>query len=133
VQALLLDTCAFIWIANDERMSNTSRQAIEIADQIFVSPVSAWEIAHLVRKGRVRLSMAPETWFDAMLTAPGLKLAPMPPRTLIASAFLPGAAPSDLGDRIIVATARAENLVIVTRDRKLLSYGDAGHVRALEC
>jgi len=77
--------------------------------------------------------MAPETWFEAMLTLPGIRLAPMPPRTLIASAFLPGRPPADPADRIIAATARAENLVIVTRDRELLSYGDEGHVRVLAC
>ncbi|HEX2727933.1 MAG TPA: PIN domain-containing protein, partial [Beijerinckiaceae bacterium] len=87
----------------------------------------------LVSKGWVTLSMTPEIWFEAMLALPGMKLAPMPPRTLIASAFLPGVPPNDPADRIILATARAENLVVVTRDRKLLSYADAGHVRALEC
>ena len=136
MSALLLDTCAVIWIANGERISNESRQAVEfaaVAGRVFVSPISAWEIAILVRKGRVTLSMAPETWFEAMLALPGMKLATMPPRTLIASAFLPGTPPSDPADRIILATARADNLILVTRDRTLMSYAEAGHVRALEC
>jgi PIN domain nuclease of toxin-antitoxin system len=131
-----LDTCAVLWTASGERMSERSRQAIDMAaprDGVFVSPVSAWEIGTLVRAGRVALSMPPEAWFDAMLALPGMMLAPMSPPILIASAFLPGSPPDDPADRIIVATARAENLLIVTRDRKLLCYADAGHVRAVEC
>jgi PIN domain nuclease of toxin-antitoxin system len=134
--ALLLDTCAVLWMANGERLSDEALQEIDSAavlKNVAVSPISAWEIATLVRKGRVALSMAPETWFEAMLTLPGIRLAPMPSRTLIASAFPPGRPPADPADRIIAATARAENLVIVTRDRELLSYGDEGHVRVLAC
>ena len=51
----------------------------------------------------------------------------------MASAFLPGSPPSDPADRIIAATARAENLVLITRDRKLLSYSAEGHLRGLAC
>lgn len=57
----------------------------------------------------------------------------MPPRTLIASSFLPGDPPSDPADRIIAATARAENLVVVTRDRELRAYGSEGHMKILAC
>jgi PIN domain nuclease of toxin-antitoxin system len=134
--ALLLDTCAVLWIANGEEISEDCRQAVDEAAQdkrILISPITAWEIGTLVRKGRIALSMAPDAWFDAALALPGVRLAPMPPRTLIASAFLPGAPPTDPADRIIAATARTEDLVLVTRDRQLLSYGEDGHVRVLAC
>jgi PIN domain nuclease of toxin-antitoxin system len=133
---ILLDTCAVLWVSNEDPISESSHRAIESAandDSVFVSPISAWEIATLVRKGRVVLSMAPEAWFQAMLALPGVMLAPMPPRVLIASAFLPGKPPADPADRIVAATARADNLVLVTRDRALLSYGQEGHVRVLAC
>ena len=133
---LLLDTCAVLWIANGEEISENCRQAVDEAAQantILISPITAWEIGTLVRKGRIALSMAPEVWFDAALALPGIRLAPMPPRTLIASAFLPGTPPADPADRIIAATARHEDLILVTRDRKLLSYGEEGHVRVLAC
>jgi PIN domain nuclease of toxin-antitoxin system len=136
VTALLLDTCAILWLVKDERMTDEARQAIRNAagaNGIFVSPISAWEIATVVKKGRMTLTMTPEAWFDAVLALPGVRLAPTPTRTLIASVFLPGEPPTDPADRIIAATARAENLVLVTRDRKLLSYGDEGHVRILAC
>jgi PIN domain nuclease of toxin-antitoxin system len=134
--SILLDTCAVLWVANGETISEQARDAIAeaaAADGVFVSPISAWEVATLVRKGRVMLSMAPDSWFEALLALPGVRLAPMPPRTLMASAFLPGSPPSDPADRIIAATARAENLLLLTRDRKLLSYAADGHLRGLAC
>lgn len=117
-------------------MTGASRQAIEKAEGsggVYVSPISAWEVATLVGKNRLVLSMSPDSWFDALLALPGIRLAPMPPRTLIASAALPGDPPADPADRIIAATARADNLVVVTRDRELLSYADQGHLRAVAC
>ena len=134
--ALLLDTCAALWMANGERISGEALQAIDSAAilvNILVSPISSWEVATLVRKGRLTLSMDSQTWFEALLTLPGMRLAPMPPRTLIASAFLPGSPLADPADRIITATARAENFIILTGDRELLRYGDQGHVRVLAC
>jgi len=134
--SLLLDTCAVLWVANGETISEQARDAIAdaaAADGVFVSPISAWEVATLVHEGRVMLSMAPDSWFEALLALPGVRLAPMPPRTLMASAFLPGSQPSDPADRIIAATARAENLLLLTRDRKLLSYAADGHLRGLAC
>jgi PIN domain nuclease of toxin-antitoxin system len=121
---------------NENPMRDDAKRAMasaEAANSLFVSPFSAWEIATLVRKGRLMLGMAPESWFEALLALPGVRLAPMPTRTLIASAFLPGDAPNDPVDRIVLATARAENLTVVTRDAKMLSYADAGHVQGLRC
>jgi PIN domain nuclease of toxin-antitoxin system len=131
----LLDTHAALWLLNGIALSDESRATIDAAaveGRVFVSPISAWEIATLVRKSRITLSMSPDAWFDAML-ASGVTLAAMPPRTLIASAFLPGSPPSDPADRIIAATARAENLILMTRDAQLLAYSAEGHLRAQRC
>jgi PIN domain nuclease of toxin-antitoxin system len=68
-----------------------------------------------------------------LLALPGLRLAPMPPELLIASAFLPGSSPHDPADRMIAADARAYGLTVVTRDGDLIPYGDAGHVAILAC
>lgn len=135
VPGVLLDTHAALWLMNGDLLSVESRQSIDAAassGRVFVSPISAWEIATLVRKGRIALSMSPDSWFDTMLTT-GIVLAVMPPRTLIASAFLPGDPPRDPADRIIVATARAENLMLLTRDALLLGYSTKGHLRTLQC
>jgi len=134
---LLLDTCAAIWITNDEPISNQALGAIararEWEEPIYVSPISAWELGQLVSRGRMKLSASPERWFFRLLQAPGLRLADMPPELLIASSFLPGAPPRDPADRILAATAREYDYVLVTRDRPLLDYAEQGHLQALTC
>jgi PIN domain nuclease of toxin-antitoxin system len=134
---LLLDTCAIIWVANDEPIAKEAREAIAaalLADApVYVSPISAWEVGMLAARRRISLRMTPEKWFDRLLGAPGLRLAELPPSLLIASSFLPGDTPADPADRIIAATAREYDLRVVTRDRRLLAYAESGYCRALAC
>jgi PIN domain nuclease of toxin-antitoxin system len=135
--SLLLDTCAVIWITNDEKLSidavEALDQAVDTGSPTFISPITAWEIGLLVARGRLALPVAPQAWFDRLTEAPNLRLADMPPAILIASAFLPGDAPRDPADRILVATSRTFGLPLVTRDKALLSYAAAGHVKTIAC
>ncbi len=77
--------------------------------------------------------MAPEAWVDTLLRLPGVRLANMAPRILIASAFLPEASPSDPADRIIAATCRAYGFALITRDAKLLALAADGHLDTIAC
>jgi PIN domain nuclease of toxin-antitoxin system len=59
---LLLDTCALIWLANGERMSSESINAIEQAalnNGVLVSPVSAWEIGLLASSKKAPVQFSP--------------------------------------------------------------------------
>ena len=91
---LLLDTCAVIWISDDQPIASEAQEtlleALHAGELAFVSPITAWEIGLLVSRGRVRLNMSPQLWFNRMLAAPGIALADMSPAVLIASSFLPG-------------------------------------------
>lgn len=87
----------------------------------------------LVRNGRLALASEPEIWFGDFIERSRAILISTTAKLLIASSFLPPPIHSDPADRIIIATARAQNLSIVTRDRAILSYADMGHVRALRC
>lgn len=133
--AYLVDTCAVIWIANGDRLREPAVSVLRDArtESLVVSPISAWEVATLVVKGKMALSISPGIWFRRFCELPGVALAEMPPSVLVASASLPGAPPSDPADRILLATAREFGYTLVTRDRKLLEYGRSGHVRVLEC
>jgi PIN domain nuclease of toxin-antitoxin system len=55
------------------------------------------------------------------------------PEILIQSSFLPGDPPRDPADRIIIATARTVGYRLVTRDRLLLAYAEAGHIEGVAC
>jgi PIN domain nuclease of toxin-antitoxin system len=52
---------------------------------------------------------------------------------LVTYSFLPQPIHNDPADRIIIATAREHDLTIITRDRAILAYGAAGHVKTLAC
>lgn len=134
---VLLDTCAAIWLMDQAPMSAASLEAIRSAQRahagVYVSPITAWELVTLIRKGRMRLNRPPEVWFDTLLSLPGVRLAEMSPSILIASGLLPGDAPKDPADRIIAATGRAFGYTIVTRDGELVPYAAAGHVAVIAC
>lgn len=136
-EAFLLDTCAAIWIVNRDPLREPGASVLEQADapggRLFVSPITAWEVALLVAKDRLGLAIKPGIWFDGLLDRAGMSLAGMPPSVLIAAASLPGAPPRDPADSILLATAREYGHTLVTRDRALLAYGEAGHARVLEC
>jgi PIN domain nuclease of toxin-antitoxin system len=134
---LLLDTCAAIWITERAPISAAAIEAMgasfDIGLPVLVSPITAWERGLLVSKGRVASPVSPLTWFDRLTTEAQLSVSPLTPQILIDSSFLPGPIHNDPADRIIIATARALDLTIVTRDRLILDYAARGHVRGLAC
>ena len=133
---VLLDTCAAIWLMNGDKLSPPSLAAIreaQTADAVHVSPITAWEVATLVARGRVVLTLSPNAWFNLLIGQAGVTLAPMPAALLIASANLPGTPPKDPADRIIAATSREYGLVVITRDGELLPYAQARHIDAIAC
>ena len=134
---LLLDTCAVLWLGNGDKIASVAMEQLNQnhADNtpVFVSAFSAWEIGNLVSLNRLRLSQPPEKWFDNFRQNGNVELAPLPPDVLVASSFLPEIQHKDPADRIIIATARAQGLTILTRDQKILDYAEQGHVNALRC
>jgi PIN domain nuclease of toxin-antitoxin system len=134
---LLLDTCAVIWIAEDQPISDTAALALDnahAADQfVYVSPITAWEVGLLVARGRLTTIIKPQLWFERVLDVPNMRLADMTPDLLISSSFLPGEPPRDPVDRIMAATAREYGYTLVTRDRLLLTYAEQGHIQAVGC
>ncbi len=133
--AVLLDTCAALWLTQEAPLSDLAEAALVKAsadDAIFVSSITAWEVGLLVARGRLALSRPPLEWFEVLIDS-GAKLAPMPPAVLVASSNLPAQPPRDPADRIIAATARAFGYRLVTRDRELLRYGAEGHLHVIGC
>jgi PIN domain nuclease of toxin-antitoxin system len=136
-ESILLDTCAAIWLMGGDPISEASRKAIRSAGAahvgVYVSPFTAWEIGTLIAKQRLQLTLSPEVWFERLLALPGVRLADLTPKILLASTALPGSPPADPADRILAATARVLGHVVVTRDKKLLDYAREGHIRAIAC
>ncbi len=139
--AVLLDTCAVIWLVDAAPMAELALNVIRHCsrtDGVFVCVTSAWEVGLLSRTGpgrRPAPSFLPDakTWFARLLALPGIREAPITADIAIESSHLPGSPHGDPADRLIIATARHRGLPIVTRDRKILAYADAGFVRAVAC
>ena len=129
---LLLDTCALLWLANGEPIAEEARRAIAGGER-HVSPITAWEIANLVRKRRMALTMPVGAWITQALGAIGAQQPELTLAVLVASCELPGTPPDDPGDRIIIASAREHRLTVVTRDAAILAYAHAGYVKAMRC
>ncbi|WAC59975.1 type II toxin-antitoxin system VapC family toxin [Brevundimonas sp. SL130] len=135
---LLLDTCAALWTStSDMELRDQAAEALIQADAqgvpIHLSPITAWEVAQLVARGRYALSVDPLIWFETLLAA-GLTEAPLSPDILVAASYLPQSKGlRDPADRILAATARLRGWTLVTRDRPLLAYAEGGHIRALAC
>jgi PIN domain nuclease of toxin-antitoxin system len=118
---LLLDThVALWWWANDKRLSLNAREAIAAANLVFVSAASAWEIAIKSALGRVRL---PRSFSDGVQESGFIEL-PIGFDHTAATEFLPSHH-TDPFDRMLIAQAKVERLVIVTHDRHFEPYGQA--------
>lgn len=140
-RAVLLDTCAVIWLANGDPIAQEALAAISyaaLADGIFVSPASAWEVGLLSRvraEKRPAVSFLPDphSWFARFMGGPGIKEAPLLPEIAIASSHLPDPLHGDPADRFIIATARHHQIPIITRDGKIIDYAAQGHVNVITC
>lgn len=137
VDLYVLDTHVWIWLVNGgpERLLGGATDAIRRASAesaLAVSAISIWEVAMLESKGRLQLQMECLEWVAEATRRAGLRVLPLSPEIAVASTRLPGDLHGDPSDRIIVATARHESAILVTRDRGLLSYAASGYLRVLE-
>jgi PIN domain nuclease of toxin-antitoxin system len=137
VAALLLDTCAAIWIGNREAIAPDALQAIRAAARtagIFVSAVTAWEIGLATTRPRpLVLLPTAQLWLADLLDRPGFRTVALVPEVALSAAYLPGDFHRDPADRLLIATARELDVPLVTRDRRILDYAGQGHVDAIPC
>lgn len=136
-ERLLLDTCAIIWMAHDEFIALEAKQEIirtrRSGGIIAVSVMSAWEIGMLISRKRLPTTKPALSWFQDFARLGQVNIEQATPEVLIASSYLPEPIHNDPTDRILIATAREYDLTIVTRDRAILSYSAAGHVKTIAC
>ena len=115
--SVLLDTPILIWMrADPERLNRTERSAIERAVARFVSAASLWELTQLMAGYQLANDLR---FFDVPA---GFTLLPIAPRHCQELLHLPSSL-SDPFDRMLVAQARRDNLVLLSRDdavRKLV-------------
>jgi PIN domain nuclease of toxin-antitoxin system len=120
---LLLDTHAFLWfVLNDSQLSQKALQLIvEPAHDILISPASYWEIAIKVSLGKYHLPGSFQDWMEQQIVVNAFQILPI----TIAHAATVSALPfhhRDPFDRLLIAQALTEKIVIISADRLFDSY-----------
>ena len=123
---IVLDTHSLIWwISGSKRLPATAKAAISKAKlrrAIYVSSISAWEIAMLVKKKRLQLKWEINEWLEKVEALPFLKFLPVTNKVAVDSVLLSGNPPADPADRIIISTAINLDCSLISGDRKIRSY-----------
>jgi PIN domain nuclease of toxin-antitoxin system len=124
---IVLDTHAWLWWVSDPgRLSARARAAIDEAERIGVSTLSAWEVAMLSVRGRIALDRDVGLWVRQALAGPRVAaLAPTADAAVAAGLLDAEDFPGDPVDRLIYATARTQRASLVTRDRAITSFDRA--------
>ncbi len=122
----LLDTHALIWWLNDNKsLSAAARAAMDDGhNDIFVSAASAWEITTKHRKGRLDTATGLLPDSSEAVELNGFINLPITSTHMVRSAMLQGAH-RDPFDRILSAQAILEDMVLITVDEKMSSFGAA--------
>jgi PIN domain nuclease of toxin-antitoxin system len=122
---ILLDTHIWIWW-----VTGSSDLSAEFATQLnsapngslLVSAISVWEVAKLVERGRLELTIDVAEWISLALSLPAIRLIPLSPEIAVESTRLPPPFHRDPADQILVATARHLDIPLMTRDLAIRDY-----------
>lgn len=129
---LVLDTHVWIWSVNgDTALKPAARQLISTAlkkSLVLVPAICVWEIGMLWKRGRIQLSQPVGEWVTLAIERSGFALLNLDASSALESTMLPGDFHNDPADCIIVASARLQNALLLTRDRAIIKYSKDGHV-----
>jgi PIN domain nuclease of toxin-antitoxin system len=118
---LLLDTHIWLWsLLEPARLTRRVVGALENTDnELWLSPLSVWELLVLAEKGRITLSTAAGEWATEALKKVPVKEAPLTLEVALQTngVRLPHRDPVD---QFLAATARVFDLTLVTADTRLL-------------
>lgn len=124
---IAIDTHVLVWLATGARQMISRKGMKRISQElqsgeIWVSAISAWEIAMLVERERLLLSLDVDSWLGKINEIDAIRFQAVNNKIAIESVRLPGEFHKDPADRIIVATARTMGLALITADEKIQAY-----------
>lgn len=125
---ILLDTHALVWWVSDPgqipvKARRRIEAVVESGDGLAVSSISVWEIAMLVSRERLKLTLPLDVWLASLEALPHLRFVAVSSQVAVRAVGLEKLASRDPADRMIVATAMILGATLVTADRRLRSYG----------
>ncbi len=120
---LLLDTCAFLWIIRDKSEASRTARALfsDANNEVFLSSVSAWEIAVKHRLGKLPLGDLPVRYVPAERDKHGIASLHLAEADTLVLGKLP-LLHHDPFDRMLICQAIANQMVILTPDPLITQY-----------
>ena len=117
----LLDTHTFIWLSeNDQNLPKRLRDMIDVADSVYLSIASLWEIAIKLNLGKLSLQRSYQT-IESELQSSDISLLPIAFIDTLQICNLP-LHHRDPFDRMLIAQAMNRSLVLISRDNKFDAY-----------
>ena len=117
---VLLDTHLLLWALGSPLKLNAETRKLVDTSEVYVSAASIWEISIKVALGKLKADVAEVL---AAVPAAGLSLLPITGEHAARVARLP-ALHKDPFDRMLVAQAVTEPMILLTNDKALGRYGD---------
>jgi PIN domain nuclease of toxin-antitoxin system len=119
---ILLDTHVWLWshLDPDRIGKRLTQQLLDPTNELWLSPISVWELLVLVEKKRIVLREEPGKWVAAALREAPMHEAPLNHEVALASRRIQ-VAHEDPADRFIAATASVYDLALATADTRLLT------------
>ncbi len=121
---LLLDTHIFIWAITGSSKIKPAKDLILSAEVVYVSSASIWEIAIKTGLGKIKGDLRE---IASAIELSGFVELPVSARHAARVATLPNHH-SDPCDRLLIAQALSEPLLLLTADRTLAQYSDVVQV-----
>lgn len=121
---IILDTHIWVWwVTQSTRLTQNQQNWIDTYQDrgLGVSIFSCWEVAKLVEKGRITLTIPLEEWIKKALAYPGIQLLPLNVSIVVKATQLKEFH-NDPADQIIVATSKVYGHPLLTADQKILNY-----------
>ena len=120
---LLLDTCTFLWIVTgSSRLSKHAAQWFsDPANDVFLSAVSAWEIAVKHSLGTLRLPAPPLEFIPSQREAHGITALPLTEEEVLYLPKIPKLH-RDPFDRMLICQAKAHGLTLASSDGLVRQY-----------
>lgn len=118
----LLDTHVWLWLqTSPDRIPQNMLGQLTLADALYLSAASTWEIAIKHRLGKLPLPEPPPTYVPERMTRSGTEPLAVEVHHTLAAGQLPFHH-RDPFDRLLVAQSRMLGLPLVTMDEQLLAY-----------
>jgi PIN domain nuclease of toxin-antitoxin system len=121
---ILLDTCAFIWLASDPgQLGPAAKAALEDPHkERFLSLASVWEIVLKYNTGKLPLPRMPEVWIEEQARIQDITILSLERGVIYKSGTLPSIH-RDPFDRMIASDSLFHKMPILTPDGPYHEYG----------